>query len=244
MFLLDLLSQSRRTLRIRDAQDRLNERLLRDRDFSSQQSMHPRHAAIGKWITPTAGRRVLELGCGPGRYVAMLSSMGFQVVGVDPASFDFWSCLRTMPNVILKEGVRAENLPFDDASFDHICCLGALLYFDDPGCALAEMKRVLRPGGRLVLRTVNKENRYTKRTGRLLDPASKSLYTFAELGSFLEAGGFTVVDSFQYGYFPSYLPDFYWYLLNVYLRPLQEEALSNRIPQHERVNNIFHATRA
>lgn len=244
MFLLDLTSAARRTKRIARAQEDLNRRLLADAGFAQAQSLHPRHAALGQWITSSAGGRVLELGCGPGRYVAMLSSLGFDVVGVDPFSFDFWACLRAKSNITLLPEVRAESLPFEDESFDHVCCLGALLYFDDPAAALMEMARVLKPGGRLVLRSVNKENRFTLRTGRRLDPASRNLYSLPEMTSLVEGHRFSVEHSFQYGYYPSKLVGLYWYFLNVHAHPAWEEMLNNRLlPQH-RVNNVIHAIRS
>ena len=81
--------------------------------------------------------------------------------------------LRQETSAELIESVFAEHLPFPDQYFDHAVCLGALLYFKDPRQALLEMRRVLKPGGRVVLRTVNKENLYTLWTRRKLDPASK-----------------------------------------------------------------------
>ncbi len=47
----------------------------------------------------------------------------------------------------------AARLPFRDASFDGVCCFAALHLFADPFGGLDEMKRVLRPGGRIALMT-------------------------------------------------------------------------------------------
>ena len=55
-------------------------------------------------------------------------------------------------NLVLIRG-DATALPFRDASFDAVCCFAALHLFSDPFAALDEMRRVLRPGGRIALMT-------------------------------------------------------------------------------------------
>lgn len=241
--LLDLVSASHRTKSIARAQRDLNTRLLQDGAFARQQSMLPLHAELGVWISPSVGRRVLELGCGPGRYVGLLAALGFKVEGVDPFPFEFWNVLRARSDVHLRDNVFAEKLPFPDGSFDHVCCLGALLYFQNVDDALSEVRRVLRPGGRMVLRSVNRNNLYTASTGRKLDPASKNLYTLNELEEMMLRHGFAVSRSFQYGYYPPAFADFYWYLANVHLSAQCERWLSDRLPPDRRVNNIVHVTR-
>jgi SAM-dependent methyltransferase len=55
-----------------------------------------------------------------------------------------------MPDLELREG-RAEELPFDADAFDVVTCQFGLMFFDDRGQGLREMRRVLRPGGRLAV---------------------------------------------------------------------------------------------
>ena len=59
---------------------------------------------------------------------------------------------RGLGNLTLVRG-DATALPFRDASFDAVCCFAALHLFADPFAALDEMRRVLRPGGRIALMT-------------------------------------------------------------------------------------------
>jgi SAM-dependent methyltransferase len=78
-----------------------------------------------------------------------------QVVGVDltPALLELAADrLRDagITNVLLQEGNAAE-LPFLDASFDLVMCRGAVHHFPRPEEAVAEMARVCRPGGRVVV---------------------------------------------------------------------------------------------
>jgi SAM-dependent methyltransferase len=186
---------------------------------------------------------VLELGCGPGKYVALLDTLGYRVVGVDPFEFPTWQYLREHTRAELHAGITAERLPFPDASFDHAVCLGAVLYFTDPLVALTELHRVVRPGGRIVLRTVNRGNLYTQRTGRNIDPASRNLYTLDELTSLLDAAGFDIGERFSYGFYSPWFPSFWWYLMCVWLPLGLQDWISARLSPASRVNNTVFATR-
>ena len=239
----ELISAPARTRAIGLAQEALNRSLSEDREFARRELLLPHHARLGEWIDGTIGRRVLELGCGSGRYVGMLACLGFEVNGVDPFDFPSWDRLRRFQNVKLRTGVRAEHLPFEDGSFDYVCCLGALLYFDDPEKALSEMHRVLKPGGRAVLRSVNRTNLYTRRTGRSLDPVAKNLYSLDEMLALTVAAGFEPVEAFQFGYYPSRFKDLYWYLANVRFSRATELRLSERLAPVSRINNILHLLR-
>lgn len=226
------------TRQLARTQQDLLDRLLSDDLFAREMAKHPSHARLSEWLLARPTKKVLELGCGPGKYVAMLSSLGFEVVGVDPCDFPSWKTIREHSSADLTSGVFAEDLPFPDQYFDHAVCLGALLYFESPQKALQELKRVLKPGARIVLRTVNSGNRYTKRTGKRLDPASKTLLTMEELVSLILSAGFRVHDSYSYGYWPSALTNFWWYLECTSIPLCVQDWLSDRTPPAERVNNV------
>ena len=194
------------------------------------------HARLGRWLPPAApGTRVLELGCGPGRYVALLSSLGYSVTGIDLQEFAEWPLIRDRYPVDLRAPVRAENLPFADGEFDHAVCLGALLYFEDPARVLSELRRVVKPGGTIVFRTVNRDNYYTRRTGRKLDPASHNLYTLSELVALLERSGYQVRETYSFGFWPPALTDYWWYLQFVWLPDSIVALLSGLTPPSHRV---------
>lgn len=231
-----------RTRQLQAKQRRDLERLLTDRAFAERMARHPAYASVGSWIVRDRGDRVLELGCGPGRFVALLATLGFHVDGVDPHAFPEWELLAGLPYVTLQSGVAAESLPFEDAIFDHVACVGALLYFDDPDAGLREARRVIRTGGRLVVRNVNRSNLFTRRTGRRLDPASKQLYTLEELVAVIERAGFRVESSFAFGFWPPFGPTLYWYLVSVWIPLAVQTLLSTLIPGRYRVNNVVFAT--
>src|SRR5262245_49857831 len=116
------------------------ERLACDREFAIACSRMPQYSRIGDWLPPDRSGRVLELGCGAGRYVAMLANMGYAVVGVDPLSYDTWTLILQHQQVVLESDIFAELLPFPTGSFDHVACMGALLYFRSAVDAMSEVR--------------------------------------------------------------------------------------------------------
>jgi ubiquinone/menaquinone biosynthesis C-methylase UbiE len=106
-----------------------------------------------EWLGERARGRVLEVAIGTGRnlprYPADVTITGLEL---SPAMLTIARQRATDlgRDVDLKEG-DAEHLPFDDASFDTVVCTLALCTIPDPAAAVAEMRRVLAPGGRLLL---------------------------------------------------------------------------------------------
>lgn len=226
------------------SQDCFLQTLLNRRDFAERMSRHPMHARLLDGLPNRPGDRVLELGCGPGKYIALLSTLGFRVIGTDPLEFPTWQTIRKRTNAELMSRIVAEQLPFPDASFDHVVCLGALLYFNDPDLAFHEMRRVIKLGGRLVLRTVNRDNFYTSVTGKRLDPASKHLYTTEELKNLVSRHGFSVVRNFTFGFWPPLFTTAWWYLTCVCLPLWPQTLLSALTPPRRRVNITIFAIAA
>lgn len=97
------------------------------------------------------GERVLDLGCGVGSTASYLSGdRGAKVVGLD-ASSDFIAEAGTRDQGVDWVLGRAQELPFPDGHFDAVFSECFLSTLDDPGEVLREIRRVLRPGGRLAL---------------------------------------------------------------------------------------------
>ncbi|CAN5855314.1 methyltransferase domain-containing protein [soil metagenome] len=101
--------------------------------------------------------RVLDLACGTGiisRTVAARPGWSGSLVAADvnPAMLEV--CRQTTAEAgidVDTHQAAAEALPLPDADFDVVVCQFALMFFDDPSSAVAEMARVLKPGGRLAL---------------------------------------------------------------------------------------------
>jgi ubiquinone/menaquinone biosynthesis C-methylase UbiE len=104
------------------------------------------------------GQRVLDIACGTG-LVAFSAAQAVgadgEVLGVDISEQMVQACrqraqARQVHNARF-ERMDAESLQLADASFDVVVCALGLMYLPDPARAISEMKRVLRPGGRLVI---------------------------------------------------------------------------------------------
>ncbi|MCP5200985.1 MAG: class I SAM-dependent methyltransferase [Gammaproteobacteria bacterium] len=220
-------------------------RFMTDPAYARQAAADPLYACVGDGM-PGAGsepRSVLELGCGDGKFVAMLAGLGYQVTGVDPIEYKTWKEFAAASNVDFKSGVAAEDLPFRDETFDAVACMGALLYFEDPEKSLTEIARVMKPGGRLVLRTVNRGNLLTFCTGRRLDPASRNLYAEDELTALLERHGLTVTRVFSFGFWPPFFGNLWWFAANTIVTPRMQRLLSMLTPRSMRVNWVVFAQR-
>lgn len=92
--------------------------------------------------------RILDVGCGTGANLLMLSKYG-EAEGVDVSEDALAFCReRGLDQVRLGAG---EELPYEDGTFDLVTALDVVEHMDDDLAGLSEMRRVLRPGGRVLL---------------------------------------------------------------------------------------------
>jgi SAM-dependent methyltransferase len=107
-------------------------------------------------LAAAPGERILDVGCGPGFYCAeLLEEVGLDgsVVGLDSSAPMLALAARRCEghgNVEF-HGADATSLPVEDASFDAALCVQVLEYVTDLPSGLAELYRVVRPGGRVVV---------------------------------------------------------------------------------------------
>ena len=102
-----------------------------------------------RWLARGATGRTLDLGTGTGRNLPLLGP-GVRAVAVDPHAEALARARRRAPAIPLVVA-RAEALPFRDGAFDTVVAGLVLCTVQDPRAALAEVRRVLRPGGALRL---------------------------------------------------------------------------------------------
>ncbi len=96
-----------------------------------------------------AGKRVLDAGCGEGRFARMLAERGAHVLGIDPIPRMLSVARERGPGAFLR--AMAERMPFAPAAFDLVVSYVTLVDIRGYLEAIAEMARVLRPGGALVV---------------------------------------------------------------------------------------------
>jgi SAM-dependent methyltransferase len=96
------------------------------------------------------GVRVLDVGCGPGDLCAAAAARGARPVGVDLAGGMVRAAERAHPELEFRYG-DAEDLPFGDASFDAALAAFVVNHLPHPERAARELRRVLRPGGRVAV---------------------------------------------------------------------------------------------
>jgi ubiquinone/menaquinone biosynthesis C-methylase UbiE len=101
-----------------------------------------------------AGKRVLDVGCGNGYVLSKYAQEGSEVFGIDLTPTAISLCRQRFALLGLSGNfsvANAEHLPFPDASFDCVCSMGVLHHTPDTARAVAEIYRVLKPGGRMIV---------------------------------------------------------------------------------------------
>ena len=138
-----------------------------------------------KWFLPRAKGRVLEVGAGTGRLARALASGGFEVIATNnSARMTALSNTRCLT-------CDAEELPFEDNSFDTVIGSEMIYYLDRPERFIAEARRVLRPGGRLLLSSANNKMRFVDRFRTLLRMIGvPSAYFDDRIGEFFDTERF------------------------------------------------------
>jgi SAM-dependent methyltransferase len=145
------------------------------------------------------GARLLEAGCGTGKYCIALDRLGYRMTGIDFAQSGLAVMRRLAPHL---RGLLGSvlDLPFPDAQFDGALSLGVVEHFEEgPEKAIAELARVIAPGGRLLL-TVPLHNQlhrwFPDHGARPADGGASAfyqyLYTRDEMRGLLEQAGFRV----------------------------------------------------
>jgi demethylmenaquinone methyltransferase/2-methoxy-6-polyprenyl-1,4-benzoquinol methylase len=99
---------------------------------------------------PRDGGHVLDVATGTGLVAAELLRCGYRVTGLDRSPGMLAVARARFGDRVPLAESSAESLPFADGSFDHLTFTYLLRYVDDPGATLAELARVVRPGGVLA----------------------------------------------------------------------------------------------
>ncbi|MCC6628879.1 MAG: methyltransferase domain-containing protein [Chloroflexi bacterium] len=153
------------------------------------------------------GERVLDLGCGGGslaRLAAPLVAPDGMIIGVDPSPAAVALACRLTPDPsghVRFEAGDGHALRFADGHFDAAACVSVLAFCDDPARVLGEVRRVLRPGGRLLAvnsdedtRVYNSRDRALgRRVLRAIADRARDPWIGRRLHGELRHAGFTIV---------------------------------------------------
>jgi 2-polyprenyl-3-methyl-5-hydroxy-6-metoxy-1,4-benzoquinol methylase len=115
-----------------------------------------RFRAVFDAVGAKPGEQILEVGCGSGRYTRELARTGALVTATEYAPSPLAQAERNVGELAPRVVFRledAQSLSFADASFDKVLLSEVIEHVSDPGRAVAEAARVLRPGGLLVVST-------------------------------------------------------------------------------------------
>jgi ubiquinone/menaquinone biosynthesis C-methylase UbiE len=162
------------------------------------------YRALARDVARREPGRVLDWGCGWGQMTALLRQAGIDAVAFDyRADLDAPTTepLRRFPEIEAHLSSEPVQLPFDDDSFDTVLSCGVLEHVPDPDGSVAELVRVLRPGGMLYISNLPNRYSYTERAARLLGRyyhgqlPDDRVYTSRTARELLERHGFRVAES-------------------------------------------------
>lgn len=118
-----------------------------------------------RWLNLPGIHKIVDMNCGAGRHTALLAELGYDVTGFDLSQ----AALNLARTLLDKRGVTAQlqqgsslAMPFPDSSFDALVAWRSLHVFslDDLPKILSEMRRVVRPGGKILFSTRSDRNIY------------------------------------------------------------------------------------
>lgn len=167
--------------------------------ISAQMNLH--NAIINRWsfklLAPEPNDKLLEIGMANGFFIRELMEMADELyyTGVDHSPLMIKKATELNADGIEDKKVKlvlatAKHLPFNDNSFDKILCVNTIYFWDTPADELAELYRVLIPGGKMVMSFCSQD------TMRKYPYETYGLKTYAmdDAALLLASNGFIIVD--------------------------------------------------
>lgn len=144
------------------------------------------------------GARVLDVGCGDGRLLGELASLGVRPLGVDLSEEAVAQARRRGVDAV-RADVDGGALPIEDHAFDLVLCLDVLEHLFAPDVLRDELRRAVAPGGRVVVAVpngLNLFNRVAFLSGRHLDVMDKAHLASAPFSEHLRFFSLPVLERF------------------------------------------------
>lgn len=141
---------------------------------------------IANALEPVPGARILDAGCGTGRFGESLAEFGAKVTGVDLDSSMLALAQRRLGCVALAD---VHHLPFAGGAFDATLAVTLCEFASDPEAVLEELARVTRSGGRIVIGLLNKRSPWGWLRRRRLSRKPWSDAAFINPKKFMAAAG-------------------------------------------------------
>lgn len=161
------------------------------------------YRSLARDIASRQPGRVLDWGCGWGQMTALLRENGVETVAFDyRAGLDspVTGRLPYFPEIEAQLSSEPVALPFESDSFDTVLSCGVLEHVPDPEGSLAEIRRILRPGGMFYVTNLPNRYSYTERGARMLGRyyhgklADDHVYTARSARALLEHHGYRVAE--------------------------------------------------
>jgi len=110
---------------------------------------------LHKYATAGAQAQILECGCGPGGILGEVANRHCRLTGIDINPRYLARARSNFGKDVAWIQADVENLPFCDQSFDIVCCIGVLSYLQNDEAAVAEIARVVKSGGVVIMALPN-----------------------------------------------------------------------------------------
>ena len=163
------------------------------------------HAGLTSWgltkVEISENATVLDIGCGGGRTIERLASLAIfgKAIGIDYSKVSITIARKRNQRLIDSGRVEVvhgsvSSMPFPDATFDFVSAVEAYYFWPDIARDLAEVRRVMKPSGQLVIIAgMYRGSRFDKRNERLIRASGMRCFTVQEFEETLKNAGFPMV---------------------------------------------------
>jgi len=138
-------------------------------------NFYTRRDAVRRLLDGERAERMLDVGCGTGDYAILARGVSYHGVDFSPSMVrEARERQRESEGRVTFVAASGESIPYRDDSFDVVLAIGYIEYLSDPRPSLAEIRRVLCPGGRLVLQSFKLE--FFGRLARIVRAPARTVY--------------------------------------------------------------------